>query len=85
VLYCFYNKEIVFMAYKTEVDRDACTSIASCVAIAGNTYELDDEGLVKIKAQNGDSDEVILEAAKSCPVNAIKVLDDTGKQIWPEA
>lgn len=73
------------MAYKVEVDRDLCTSVASCVAIAPNTFELDDEGISKVKKQGGDADETILEAAKACPTNAIKVFDGDGKQIWPEA
>jgi ferredoxin len=72
------------MAYKVVVDKGACASVASCVAIATGTFKLDDDGLVDIVAQNGDPDDTILEAAKSCPTNAIKVLDDSGKQIYPE-
>lgn len=72
------------MAYRTEVDRNLCTSVASCVSIAGNTYELDPDGLARVKKQNGDSDAVVLEAAKSCPVNAITVFDASGKKIWPQ-
>lgn len=72
------------MAYSTKVNKELCTSVASCVAIAANTYELDEEGLAQVKKQNGDPDEVILEAAKSCPVNAILVYDQEGKKIWPQ-
>lgn len=72
------------MAYRTEIDRALCTSIGSCVAIAANTYELDEEGIARVKKQNGDSDEVILEAAKSCPTNAVLVYDENGKKIWPQ-
>lgn len=71
------------MPYRTEVDRNLCTSVASCVAIATNTYELDKDGIAVVKKQNGDPDDIILQAAKSCPTNAILVFDDSGKKIWP--
>lgn len=72
------------MAYRADVDRNVCVSTAACVALASNTFELDDESISRVKKQNGDSDEVILEAAKNCPVNAISVFDENGKKIWPE-
>lgn len=72
------------MAYTVEVIREACISAGSCVVLASNTFDLDEENLVRIKQQNGDSDEDILMAAQSCPVNAIIVRDESGKQIWPE-
>jgi ferredoxin len=72
------------MSYKAKVDRKLCTSVASCVAIAGNTFELDDEGISVVKKQNADSDEVILQAAESCPVDAIIIHDASGKQIYPK-
>ncbi len=71
------------MAYRATVDKNLCTSVASCVAIATNTFELNADGIAEVKKQNGDSDQVILEAAKSCPVNAIAVFDEAGKKIWP--
>lgn len=73
------------MAYTVEVHREACIAAGSCVVLAANTFELDEENLVRIKGQNADTDEDILMAAQSCPVNAIIVRDETGKQIWPEA
>jgi len=68
---------------KVEVDRELCISVASCVAVAPNTFELDDEGIAIVKDANADSKETILQAAQSCPVNAIIVYDDDGKQIYP--
>ena len=72
------------MAYKAKVDRKLCTSVASCVATAPNTFELDDEGISVVKKQNADSDQVIMAAAESCPVDAISVFDDKGKKIYPK-
>lgn len=72
------------MPYTVEVIREQCISAGSCVVLASNTFDLDEENLVRIKAQHADSDEDILAAAQSCPVDAIIVRDETGKQIWPE-
>ena len=69
---------------KIKVDRELCTSVATCIAVAPNTFELDDEGIAVIKDPKGDSEETILQAAKSCPVDAIIVYDDAGKQIYPK-
>lgn len=78
------------MAYKVKVLREACISAGSCVVLAPNTFELDEEGIAIVKAQGGtpentDSDEDILAGAQSCPVDAIIVEDENGNQIWPEA
>lgn len=69
---------------KIVVDRDLCISAADCVAIAPNTFSLDAESKVDIKNPKGDPDATILAAAKACPVAAIKLFDDSGKQLWPE-
>ncbi len=88
--------------YKVKVDRDLCIGAGSCVAVAPKTFELDSEGKAVIVKKDGsktsnstnytDIDDVdvnILNAAKSCPVNAIIIVevDDQGnevKQVWPE-
>ncbi|MFC1663489.1 ferredoxin [Patescibacteria group bacterium] len=68
---------------KIEVDRDKCIAVASCVEIAGETFELDDENKAVVKKQLGDDGATIFDAAKSCPVNAIFLYDENGKKIWP--
>lgn len=70
---------------KIEIDRETCIGAASCVAVAPGVYELDEEGKARVKDLNGDSQQAILDAAKSCPVNAIKVFDAAGKQIYPKS
>ncbi len=90
------------MALKVKVDRELCIGAASCIAVAPNTFELDSEGKAVIKKKDGsmtsdyvnysdiaDEEGNILNAAKSCPVNAIIIVevDETGKeirQVWPE-
>ena len=60
-----------------------CIGTDDCSKIAPNTFELDEESKAIVKKQNGDSDEKILEAAKTCPVLAIIVEDENGKQVFP--
>lgn len=69
---------------KIEVDRTVCIGSADCTAIAPNTFQLDSEGISVVKNPTGEPPDKQLEAAKACPVKAIKVFDETGKQIWPE-
>ncbi|MEX0617142.1 MAG: ferredoxin [Candidatus Woykebacteria bacterium] len=71
------------MTLKVKVDRLLCIGTADCVAIAPNTFELDSEAKAVVKQQNGDSDEKILEAAKTCPVLAIIVENEKGEQVFP--
>lgn len=69
--------------YKVKVDRELCIGAASCVALAPEIFELDSEGIAIITNPDGDSLEALIEAAKSCPTNAIIVEDAEGNQIWP--
>lgn len=69
---------------KIEVDREACISVASCVQVAPGTFELDDKGIAIVKKSSPDTLETVLQAAKSCPVNAIRVYDDSGALLWPK-
>ncbi len=89
--------------YKVKVDRALCIGAASCVAVAPDTFELDAEGKAVIKKKDGsmisdyvnysdinDNEANIKNAAMSCPVNAIIIMevDDQGneiKQVWPAA
>jgi len=74
---------------KIKVDQELCVSVASCVAIAGRTFELDENGLARVKASyhddptQRDDDATIIAAAESCPTKAIYLYDDDGKQIYP--
>ena len=65
------------------VDRDLCIGAAPCVTVAPGVFQLDDENKAYIVDQKGADDETILLAAQSCPVQAILVYDETGKQIYP--
>lgn len=81
------------------VDRDLCIGAAPCVSVAPKVFELDDEAKaivlpdaiesendnkIRIKTDAAD-DDTLLMSAQSCPVQAIFVYDDDGKQLFPAA
>jgi ferredoxin len=71
------------MIKRIEVDRDLCIGAASCVVIAEKVFKLDEENKAVVIDINGADEETILEAAKSCPVQAIFLYDENDQQIFP--
>ena len=60
---------------KVTIDRDICTGCELCATTCPEIYEMDDDGLAKVKvdpipANLADSAK---EAASNCPVECIKV------------
>jgi ferredoxin len=72
--------------YIVEVIRELCIGAASCVAIAADTFMLDEENKAYLIESEWDQDDIIMAAAQSCPTFAIIIKDAaTGKQIFPQA
>ncbi len=72
------------MKYQIKIDRNLCIGAATCVAIAPKAFNLDNEAkAILLPTAEEESDQTILEAAKSCPVAAIILYDETGKQVYP--
>ncbi len=71
------------MAYSAKVDRSLCIGTGDCARIAAKTFQLDSENKSTVIAQGADSDEVLMEAAQTCPVAAIILTDPTGQQVYP--
>jgi ferredoxin len=66
------------------VDHNVCVGNAMCPHIAPKVFALNDDRQSQVINPEGDSREVILEAAEACPVSAISVVDaDTGEQLFP--
>lgn len=66
------------------IDRDLCIGAATCVALAPKAWALDDEAkAIILDTSAEETDTALLEAAKGCPVMAIFITDETGKQIFP--
>lgn len=70
--------------YKIKIDKEKCIGCASCVAIAPKTFEMDKENKATIKKDDHDDDKTILQAAQSCSVNAINLINKKGKKVYPK-
>jgi ferredoxin len=58
------------MPYEIIINRELCESNAECVAMAPAVFALDDE-------------DFCVDAARTCPVDAITLIDHYGAQAWP--
>ncbi|MBI3955090.1 ferredoxin [Candidatus Gottesmanbacteria bacterium] len=66
------------------VDRNLCIGAASCVAVAPKTFALDNEAKAIILESAGEEvPETIFDSARACPVLAIILHDENGKQVFP--
>ena len=66
------------------IDRDLCIGAATCVALAPQAWALDDEAkAIILDTSSEESDQALMDAAKGCPVMAIFITDETGKQVYP--
>lgn len=66
------------------VDQDKCVGSTTCINTARATFALDESGKSSVVNAQGDPEEIVIEAAESCPVGAISITDaDTGEQIFP--
>ncbi|MBM3282637.1 ferredoxin [Candidatus Gottesmanbacteria bacterium] len=66
------------------VDRNLCIGAGTCIAVAPKTFALDNEAkAIILDSEQQDPPQTIIDAAKSCPVAAVIIHDETGKQIFP--
>ena len=72
--------------YIIEYDISKCIGAASCAVIAANTFFMNEENKAEIlkDTEDFDDDDIIMEAAQSCPVFAIKIIDkESGEVLFP--
>ena len=65
------------MKYRIVVERDLCSGFGSCVDLDPETFGLGSHGLVVAHLDETDR-EAAVKAARSCPMGAIRVLDESG-------
>jgi ferredoxin len=66
------------MSLIPQIDADACVAHGDCLHVAPQAFRLDDVAVVV-----GDApDDVLIEAARSCPSAAIVLIDpETGEEV----
>jgi len=71
--------------YVIEYDINKCIGAASCAAIAPLTFFMNEENKAELVNEGEwDEDDIILSAAQSCPVFAIKIIiKETNEVIFP--
>ena len=68
---------------KIKIDRDLCIGVGNCVAFAPTVFGPDKENKAIVLDPSSIDDDTLLEAAESCPENAIIIEDDEGHQLYP--
>ena len=68
---------------RVRIDRSLCVGFGDCVGIAPEAFALDDEEIaVLVDPERADRARFI-EACDACPVDAITVWDEGGRQLVP--
>ena len=59
---------------KLEVNKDLCIGCGACQATAPNVFEIDDDGLAKVKVDKviEEDREDAIDALEGCPTSAIE-------------
>jgi ferredoxin len=65
------------------VDRDKCIGSGMCTGTAPGHFRLEDHRSRPVD-ETIEPDEAVLDAAQTCPMEAITVLDHAGTQLAPE-
>ena len=68
---------------KVKIDRDLCVGLGNCVAFAPEIFKLDNENKATVVKHESVDDQTLFAAAESCPVKAVIIEDDKGKQLYP--
>ena len=68
---------------KVKVDRSLCIGVGNCVAMAPTVFKLDKNNKAVILEVDSVDSQTLMDAAESCPVDAVIIEDDEGNQIYP--
>ena len=68
------------MAYQIIIDRDLCSGFGACADVNPETFAMGDDGIAVVLAETTDRAEA-LDAARACPMAAIRVLDHAGAPV----
>ena len=68
---------------RVRIDRTLCVGFGDCVTGAPEAFQLAEDGVVVfVQPENAERNRLI-EACDACPVDALTVWDDAGREIVP--
>jgi ferredoxin len=66
------------------IDRHLCVGFGDCIESAPEVFELDGEGIAVVRGEApAVTRERLVSACRSCPVDALVVIDSGGAQLAP--
>lgn len=65
------------------IDRLLCVGFGDCIDEAPEAFAFDDEGIAILTDPARAARERLLRACEACPVDAISVTDENGRQLVP--
>jgi ferredoxin len=68
---------------RVEVEEGRCIGVANCEVCAPKLFRLNAFRIAEVLDPTSTDRETILEAAMDCPVDAIIVETEDGRQLWP--
>lgn len=69
---------------KIVVDRSKCIAASNCIGMAPRVFALDGSKKAMVINAKGADDATVIEAAESCPTEAIELFDEeSGQQLFP--
>jgi ferredoxin len=70
---------------KIVVSKDVCIGCGTCTTIAPDAFKLGAEGKSTVQdSWKNVPAELLMEAAKSCPVSAIEIYDENKTKVFPK-
>lgn len=68
---------------RVAIDRSLCVGFAQCVDAAPEAFDVGDDEIVEFVAPEKVSRDRLIEACRTCPVEALKVYQSDGTQLVP--
>jgi ferredoxin len=65
------------------IDQGRCIGAGNCVHIAPQAFQLDEEHVAYLVDPASVSDDDLLDAARSCPTDAIYLDTEDGEAVYP--
>jgi ferredoxin len=75
--------ERVIAGLTVRIDEALCVGFGDCVGVAPEVFVLNGDGTVVFHDVQTMDPERLLEACRVCPVDALTVLDGSGRQLVP--